>query len=136
MRDRRFVARASCLAVHLTAVVLLVGCGPGDHTPAPAPDLDQAREVVARALDQWKNSVKVEDVAQLEPPMHVSDHDWSAGRQLVEYRVGETSLHGNNAKIAVALTLKLPQGGAKKTSATYLVSTQPVISIVRSDLDE
>jgi hypothetical protein len=119
------------------ALLIVAGCGETNHEPAAATDPTEARTVLSNVFDAWKSGSSAESLKAQNPPIYVSDHDWTTDSKLTGYRfLGEPTLHGNNARLQVQLQLSNSGKKPRSVNATYLVALQPVISIVRSDMDE
>lgn len=92
-------------------------------------DEAQAREACKTALEAWQAAKKPED---LKPDIIASDYAWNAGSELVsfEFLPGESS-DGTNLHIPVQLTLKDGKGRESSSTATYVVGTSPVVTVIR-----
>ena len=125
------------LAAVACASAALGGCGGSNYDPPETPTSEEARAALVTALDAWKSGEAVDALAKREPAVHVSDHDWSSSTVLKDYQFsGEPEIHGNKIRMEVTLLLQRAGQSARRTPAVYLVSTQPVISVVRSDIAE
>ena len=117
-----------CLIVVLA---LCVGCG-GPQRAAPV-NPDRAREAVKTALDGWKAGKKPADLAAGSPAITAQDFDWLAGHTLVEYQlVDEGTPLDANLHIKAKLTLRDAKGRTTTKTVTYVVGTDPSLTVFRA----
>ena len=108
----------------------VAGCSGGPRAAPVAPD--RAREALRTALDRWKQGDPPEALKGADPPIVVQDFDWMAGRRLVAYRVlGDGEDDDANLRIPVALTIAKADGGEARSDVTYVVGTDPVLTVFR-----
>jgi hypothetical protein len=122
--DRRGAALRAAAAL---ACVFVSGC---EHKNLPVtPDL--AKQSLEAALESWKRGESPEALAARTPPVTVGDFAWREGRKLTDFRVvGEPRNAGFNVSIDVELTFGDAKGAAAE-QATYVVGTDPTITIFR-----
>lgn len=109
---------------------LLCGCG-GRVTVDPV-NPAQARETLQKVLQSWQQGESPGDWRQKSPPVVVQDPDWSAGLKLKNYElVGTGKPLDANLYCEVKLTLTDPQKGERQKSVTYVVGTDPVLTVFR-----
>jgi len=65
----------------LVCSLFAVGCG---SAPVPPSDRKQALMLVEKLMSQWKSGVKVEELAQMNPPTFVSEALWKNGSKLAD----------------------------------------------------
>jgi len=124
MRTRRV------LLLVLAAVPL--GCG-GASAPRP-PDPVRARAALHAALDAWQRGESAEALRQRRPPIHVVDHEWRSGVQLVRYRASDAKqAAGGDLRCPVVLSLRGKNGKAFEKKAVFGVGTAPVLTVVREE---
>ena len=110
--------------------LLVVGCQNG---PAAAPvDVPVAEQTLTHVLDGWKAGASAESFQQDDPAIVVQDRDWQTGYVLLEYK---TSAPGKpldaNLECDVKLTLRDPAGKNVTKNVTYIVGTDPVLTVFR-----
>jgi hypothetical protein len=128
--DSKRSVQMTVIAAILSLTFLFVGCGGGPGLAAPV-DLDKARQALKTSLDSWKEGKKPADLKAATPSIVVQDFDWMGGAKLVSYEVtGDGKNDDANQRIPVQLTLKTAKGEVKK-SVTYLVGTDPVLTVFR-----
>jgi hypothetical protein len=103
------------------------GCGGG----GVAATEEAARAALASALDAWKAGRNAEDMRIHSPEVVVGDRDWKQGRRLVAYEIGQGKFDGKNLRVPVTVTLAVPPRGNRKFVVSYIVGTQPVVTIFR-----
>lgn len=128
MFSRQFslVTIVSCCCV----VAAAAGCG----TSGPAavqPEL--ARTTLTQVLDGWKAGQSPDAWRQQDPEIVVQDRDWTNGVELLGYEIvgpGEP----RDANLYCEVKLKLKKGGQAlvEESATYVVGTDPVLTVFRA----
>ena len=112
------------------AGVLLAGCSKQRHAAAVDPGL--ARQSLVAALESWKKGEEPGRLRQATPAVTVQDLDWKAGFRLVDYTVVGDGKHDDaNLLCPVKLTLQDPQGRTVTREVTYMVGTDPVITVFR-----
>lgn len=108
-------------------VVLAVGCG---GTLPPRADADEARRVLAAALDAWKAGETAEALAARTPPVYFND--LKADQRLVSYTISDGhEMYGQSVRLSVTLTLSSPDGSTRERKVTYLIDTAPALVIVQ-----
>jgi hypothetical protein len=105
------------------------GCG-GPALPPPASP-DRARAALTAALDAWQNGETVESLAGRDPPLYFNEPKCRPESPLAGYTLSDGhEVYGQSVRIAVVLTLKLPDGTTRERNVTYLIDTSPAIVIV------
>lgn len=108
-----------------------IGCS-GSSPPKPA-DPALARQALRLTLDSWQKGAASGSLKEREQPIHVVDHQWRSGYQLVRYQLGADGLLGANLRCQVQLSLKNAKGKAIHKKAIYSVGTSPVLTVVREE---
>lgn len=125
---------STCSLLTLLAV-LLSGCGPANYRPPAASNPELAKKALVEVLEAWKSGAKPEALRSESPPVYVADEQWLHGQQLAGYELqGEGTLFGTNVRFNVLLHQKGSRPGRKQ--ALYVVATEPVVSVSRSDVVE
>ncbi len=107
------------------------GCGRREFAPVDAAD---AQVSLVAALDAWKEGKNPADLRQLDPSIMVGDMDWEAGKRLKDYSLeGEPKEYGPNLHRQVKLTLADAAGGVEIQQVTYIVGTDPVLTVFREE---
>jgi hypothetical protein len=119
------------LAVVFAAASLLAGCSGEGQRAAPV-DSARARETLRIALDGWKMGETPASFKSASPPIIVQDFDWLAGSQLVGYEVtSEGKYDDANLRIPVSLSLKTKDGQQLQKRVSYVVGTNPTLTVFR-----
>ena len=118
--------------IFLSAVgVFTSGCGSGPRR-AGAVDAELARESLKTALESWKKGELPGALRDGSPSITVQDMDWKAGLTLVTYEMqGGEKEDAANLHCPVRLTLRDQQGREIKKPVTYVIGTDPVITVFR-----
>jgi hypothetical protein len=128
------ITRLSVLSSALSVALAVSGCGPSAPKSFSPGDVDQAKTKLGAALDAWKEGKTPADLRGLKPSIFVSDHDWSAGKKLAEFRIDRVERStGPTPNIVVVLTLDESKGKPRKKQVIYTVTTAPAITIARAD---
>jgi len=115
----------SCLLCALT-----VGCNRQQHA-APV-NVSLAQESLRKVLESWKNGEDLGALRQGSPSITVQDLDWKRGYKLTEYEIiGEGKYDDANLLCPVKLKLLDPQGKTVTREVTYMVGTDPSITVFR-----
>ena len=102
----------------------LAGCGPSGNPH----QLDRAvaDESLEAFLDAWKAGQTSADLTARDPQIIVGNvPEFEKGTKLIDYSIGAGKEDGTNLHADVELTL----AGNEKRRATYIVSTDPAITI-------
>jgi hypothetical protein len=111
--------------------ILAVGCNRDQEATLDEPS---ARSALLTFLDSWQAGHTASDLPQDAASITVSDPDWSAGATLVSYQLaGDLINDGSHLETLVDLTLRR-SGGEVVVRARYRISTEPTISIDRTDV--
>ena len=119
--------------------ICVVACTPLGSTgcsrtsPLRPADAVQARQALRQALDSWQQGSAPVRLQASEPPIHVVDHQWRNGYQLVRYQLGSDRPLGANLRCRVQLSLKNGRGKPLQKQAIYSVGTSPVLTVVREE---
>ncbi len=107
-----------------------VGCGVGPRRAADV-DTERAHEALERTMSAWKAGTQLPDLRS-QWGITCQDLDWERGQVLVEYSVlGPGQAQNANLLIPVELTLRDAAGKQTSKRATYVVSTDPSITVFR-----
>jgi hypothetical protein len=112
------------------AALLFVGCSRQQH--AAAVNVQLAKDSLHKTLESWK---KGDDQAALKmesPSITVQDLDWKSGYKLLDYEIiGDGKYDDANLLCPVKLKLVDPQGNEVTRQVTYMVGTDPIITVFR-----
>jgi hypothetical protein len=109
----------------------LAGCsGAARSTPV---DQDQAREALRLSLECWQRGAAPTSLKERQPPIHVVDHQWRNGYQLMRHQLGTDGQIGANLRCQVQLSLKSAKGKSLHKKAIYSVGTSPVLTVHREE---
>jgi hypothetical protein len=107
----------------------LAGCGGNPRYPV---NPNVAQETLKTTLDGWKSGKTPSDLKTADPAIVVQDADWSGGAKLMSYEVQPDATPVDANLVAkVKLTLESADGKKKEKMATYLVGTEPVLTVFR-----
>jgi hypothetical protein len=126
----RGLARVATVAVAL-AMTGACGCAPNGRQPPPL-DRIVAQKALETVLTAWKNGRRPESLREERPPIVVGEPDWEQGWHLISHRAGKTSWDdGSNQYVEMVLTLRKDAGAPMERTVTYVISTSPVITVIR-----
>ena len=112
------------------AALLFVGYSRQQH--AAAVNVQLAKDSLHKTLESWK---KGDDQAALKmesPSITVQDLDWKSGYKLLDYEIiGDGKYDDANLLCPVKLRLVDPQGNEVTRQVTYMVGTDPIITVFR-----
>ena len=112
-------------------LTVCAGCGPALQTANPV-DPDRARETLHSILESWQRGETPESWKQRSPEVVVQDRDWSMGATLKEFTIiGRGEARDANLYCPVKLVLDERQGGPQQRTVTYVVGTDPVLTVFR-----
>lgn len=114
----------------LAAAISCSGCG----GPASAEPVNptKARETLAGVLDGWKNGDTPAQWQNRSPKIVVQDFDWQSGMKLKDYEIlGDGEARDANLFCQVRLALYDPAGGEVQKLVSYVVGTDPVLTVFR-----
>lgn len=117
-----------------TAMLLIVsGCGPTRARPV---NVELAKSTLIDVLDHWKSGGSMDELQSSSPEIVVQDASWTKGQQLQDYQlIGDGKAEDANWFCEVELTFKASGGGGKsKKTVTYVVGTDPVLTVFRAIL--
>jgi hypothetical protein len=90
-----------------------------------------ARQLLHEVLETWKNGGSLEALRQ-ESPIVAQDMEWRTGSALLDYEiVGEGKNDDANLRCPVKLTVRDKRGRVVKKQVTYIIGTDPVITVFR-----
>jgi hypothetical protein len=96
-------------------------------------DSPKAVETLKIALDAWKTGKKTQELKAATPSIVVQDMDWDGGSKLLDYQItGPGTEQDANLRCPVKLTLRDPQGQEVKKDVSYIVGTDPVLTVFRA----
>jgi hypothetical protein len=95
-------------------------------------DVELARESLRAALESWKKGEPPEALRDHYPSITIQDMDWKSGYALVSYEIRDGEKEdASNLHCPVRLVVRDPQGKEVKKPVTYVVGTDPVITVFR-----
>ncbi|MCO6453883.1 MAG: hypothetical protein J5I93_01095 [Pirellulaceae bacterium] len=106
------------------------GCGGG---PRLTLDKDVARQALAAFLDSWVRGERLEELRSRPQAIVGSDPDWSAGRKLMRYKIGQETDDGTNLHVDAEVVLGSERGAEVTQQVTYIVGTSPVVTVFRKE---
>lgn len=113
--------------------LVLSGCSQSGEIRPPG-DASAAREALSTVLQTWKEGRDAKSLQSGDPVYWVADEDWTAGKTLTDFRIGEKiEQHGGHWRICAELTLSASDGPARTETFCYAVTLSDAISIIRSD---
>lgn len=119
------------LAVAMLVGCFISGCGNQGRTAAPV-DPEQARTTLKITLDAWKNGESPSDLRARSPEIVAQDADWQRGMKLSAYQVlDDGDARDANLECRVKLSLRNKAGQSVDRSVTYVVGTDPVLTVFR-----
>ena len=129
----RLPSKATLLPICGAAILLLSGCNRQRAAPV---DAGLARATLARVLEHWKQGGTMDELRKQSPEIVVQEAYWSDGRTLQGYTlVDEGRKEDANLFCEVELALSPVAGGeAVKTNVTYVIGTDPVLTVFRAIL--
>lgn len=120
-----------CGAITLTAI----GCAPSGSAQVSL-DENTAKESLTTFLDTWKSGGTSASLQEKDPKIYGSDFDWDNGLKLISYEFDQDTLNdGANLQTQVNLTLQDGEGTETVVLAKYTITTEPEITVIRSDED-
>ena len=109
----------------------LTGCGDRAKRAAKV-EPDKARATLTQALDAWKAGKTPDDLKSQSPSIVAQDFDWLGGMKLSSYEVlGSGEERDANLECPVKLSLVGKDGKSVKKTVTYIVGTDPVLTVFR-----
>ncbi len=113
------------------ALIALVGCG-GSDVPVATTE-DKARETLDLALTSWQKGMTVDQMKAATPSIAIRDPKWSRGDTLKKYEVtGPGKPSASERQFTVILWLADADGKETREQVTFLVGTDPVLTVFRS----
>ncbi|MGV3484450.1 MAG: hypothetical protein ACO1RT_08530 [Planctomycetaceae bacterium] len=95
-----------------------------------------AKATLVKVLEHWRQGGTIDELRQGTRPVVVQEAHWSNGQVLQEFNiVDDGRIEDANLFSEVELTLQAPGGGdAVKKTVTYVVGTDPVLTVFRAIL--
>ena len=125
------VLRTLIATAVLTLLLALPGCGPRQETAAPV-DPEKARSTLEAVLSDWKEGGSPEAWQERSPEVVVQDFDWAAGTKLKSFELlGPGESRDANLICKVKLVLEQSPRGDVERTVTYVVGTDPVLTVFR-----
>ena len=113
--------------------LIAVGCSSGGSEIHAEGSSTDAKTVLTKALDAWKSGATAESLGKAEPRIVVADEDWTAGKKLTQFTIGEEGAeNGGHWRIPVKLTFEKKNS----TEVHYAVTPGNPASIIRSDFSD
>jgi hypothetical protein len=123
-RDRLLVFSCFC------ATLVLAGCS--RQQEAANVNVQLAKDCLLKTMESWKKGEDFVALKQASPSITVQDLDWKAGYKLLHYEIiGDGKYDDANLLCPVKLKLLDPQGKEVTRQVTYMVGTDPVITVFR-----
>ncbi len=117
------------------AMLLLALAGCANQLP-PQADPARGREALTTVLETWARGGAPGDLKKASPAVVASDPDWEDGCKLIKYEIAPADGRaGVDLRVGVMLTLKSPKGKTVQRNTFYVISTHPVLTVVRNDPD-
>lgn len=115
----------------LLVICMLFGCGPGR---VPESDVQQAKALAERLLDQWKSGSDPSRFATDNPPIFVSEDLWKKGAKLESFQfLDEGQMAGSNVRFKISLKCTGKDGKISERTFYYLVTTTPAMTFFREE---
>jgi hypothetical protein len=122
--------RTTAIWLSLFVLCIAAGCTRQQHAAPVNPEL--ARKSLRQVLDGWKHGDDMASLRQASPSITVQDMDWTTGYKLLDYEIiGDGKYDDANLLCPVKLKLQDPKGNAVNREVTYMVGTDPVITVFR-----
>jgi hypothetical protein len=121
-----------CVAVAAWTLIA-PGCGP---QRAKAVDVELAKATLVQVLDHWQGGGTIDELRTRKPEIVVQEAAWTNGQRLESYTiVNDGRAEDANWFCEVELSLAPKDGGeAKKKKITYVVGTDPVLTVFHAIL--
>lgn len=125
--------RARSTGLHLAVwLAVAAGCGPSQPTAAPV-DAEEARRTLELVLRDWQEGGSPAAWQERSPQVVVQDADWAAGAKLKRFEIlGAGQPRDANLFCQVRLVMDRPAKGELQRTVTYVVGTDPVLTVFRS----
>jgi hypothetical protein len=117
----------------IVAGLSLAVAGCSGSAPPTSLDATQAREALRLSLETWQKGAAPGSLKERQPPIHVVDHQWRGGYQLVRYQLGSDGPVGASLRCQAQLSLKDTKGKTLRKKAVFSVGTNPVLTIHREE---
>jgi hypothetical protein len=126
IRNRNAIMFGYCFC----AALILTGCS--RQQQAAAVNVQLAKDSLHKTLESWKKGNDLVALKKETPSITVQDLDWKGGYKLVDYEIiGDGKYDDVNLLCPVKLKLMDPQGKEVTRQVTYMVGTDPVITVFR-----
>jgi hypothetical protein len=114
-----------------------MGCGHRNQKPPAPSDPAKAKQALTEALDAWRTGATADSLREKKPPVIVDDYSWKSDDKLVSYQIqGNGTPSGTRVTFTTNLEVRNSAGATQRTAATYIVATEPILTIHRSDWAE
>jgi hypothetical protein len=126
-----FILRVARIGL-VSILATLSGCGPSE-VRAPDSDIESAKALLSRSLEQWKAGKTAEEFRALAPPIYFLDEAMKSGAKLKDFRIlSNGEMYVSNVKFEVELQFEGSVGEeGRQRSIQYLVTTVPQQTIGR-----
>ena len=116
--------------VVLVIAAAIGGCGGPARAKPVEPAL--ARATLRDVLESWKNGKQPQELQSATPKVVVQDPDWLVGKRLVSYQILDNGeARDANLLCRVKLVVEDPTNGQSEFTATFVVGTDPVLTVFR-----
>jgi hypothetical protein len=123
--------RTTLPAIMAALLFAQAGCNRGGQTAA-AVEPQKALATLQAVLEDWKQGGSPQSWRDRSPEVVVQDWDWQAGAHLKEFNIlGPGDARDANLFCQVRLTLERPGQSAVQQTVTYVVGTDPVLTVFR-----
>ena len=127
LTNRRIATWFCCIL----AFVFNAGCGPNVKQAGPL-NPNVAKDALKKTLDAWQNGKSIEELEKGSPSIVAQDVDWIKGAKLARYEIlADGSKDEANLRCPVKLILKDPMGQEVPKNVTYIISTDPKVTVFR-----
>ncbi len=118
----------------LASLLLCVVSGCGEQRAGPV-DAELARQSLTEFLETWKRGGAIDELQKGDPKIVGQEILWQSGNKLKEYQLKDQGrIEDANMFCEVDLTLVDAQGNSKKKTVTYVIGTDPVITVFHAIL--
>ena len=119
--------RWSRLALASVIAVTVSGLACSDD-PGGNPTAEAARKALTSALEMWRGGGKPDDLASVDPPIHVVDSEWTNGQRLTDFEIIREEPAEQDKRFTVKLVRTSP---GKTEEVVYIVLGSGSISVFR-----
>jgi hypothetical protein len=116
-----------------SVLIGLAAAGCGRSNPPVSYDSDQARATLCQALEAWKAG-QAGQLPRRKPPIRFVDEDHAAGWRLTDFEWADPSQTVRPYQpVGVKLVLRDRRGQTIDKRASYQVTLEPRLAVLRSD---